>query len=126
MRGSNPCPNPPMSTTALSNFAQQFLSAGPSLLVCLVACLLVGLEWRRGGKASLWAMLGFAGGAMLAVGGPVLWTVLSLTSMQSGNAQAYRNLWPILSVGMGVLHAAVYGCLLMAVLAGRAPRPPGT
>jgi len=112
--------------SSASIFAQQFLSAGPSLLVCLVACLLVGLEWRRGGRASKWAMLGFGLTALLVVG-QVVWTLVSLTLSQTGGStDSMRTLMPVLGLGLGTLHALAYGFLLMAVLAGRAPRPPGT
>jgi hypothetical protein len=115
------------STSFLSVFGQQLLSAGPTLLVCLVACLLIGLEWRRGGRASLWAMLGFGLAASLVIIGPVVWTFVTMAMSQSGEpAGSLRTAMPIISVCLGMLHALAYGLLLMAVLAGRAPRQPGT
>ena len=115
------------NTSFMSLFGQQLLSAGPTLIVCLVACLLVGLEWRRGGKASLWAMLGFGLAGLLVVVGPVCWSLVSMAMAQSGgSATSLATIMPVVSVGLGFLHALAYGFLLMAVLAGRAPRPPGT
>lgn len=118
-----------MSTTSLNMMAQQFISVGPSLLVCLVACVLVGLEWRRGGKASLWAMLGFGLSALLMVIGPVVYTALTLSLQTGGPGTMGMNLqaiYSIMALVIGMLQAVAYGCLLMAVLAGRAPRQPGT
>lgn len=109
-----------------SLFGQQFLSAGPTLMVCLIACLLIGLEWRRGGRASLWAMLGFGLSALLVIVGPVCWTFVSVAMSQSGgSADSLRTVMPIISICLGLLHAVAYGLLLLAVLAARPARPPG-
>jgi hypothetical protein len=116
------------NSSFVSLFGSQLLAAGPTLLICLVACLLIGLEWRRGGRASLWAMLGFGLAALLMVAGPLVWTFVTMAMTQSGgdNSVSMRTVMPIISVSLGLLHALAYGFLLLAVLAGRSPRTPGT
>lgn len=107
---------------------QQLMGSGPTLLVCLIACVLVGLEWRRGGKASLWAVLGFGLAAFLAIAGPLAFTLVTMSMSTRGGGSpetSIRVILPILTVALGLLHSLAYGFLLMAVLAGRASRPPG-
>lgn len=115
------------NSSLLSLFGQQLLSSGPVLLICLVACTLICLEWRRGGKASLWALLGFGLYGLLAVAGPVAWFFLSLPATSNGEPLALSPVWRVtLGLGLGLLHALALGFLLLAVLAGRAPRAAGT
>jgi hypothetical protein len=114
------------NTTFLMMLAQNLLYQVPSLLVCLVACLLVCLDWRRGGKASLWALLGFGTVVVLGVVFPVAYAFLTFKMTSGGGSPQAATASVLTAVGFGsaLLHALGYVFLLLAVLNGRAQRAP--
>ena len=114
------------NTTFFTMLAQNLLYQVPSLLVCLVACVLVILDWRRGGKASLWALLGFGTVVVLGAVVPVAYAFLT-ARMVSGGGTAQSGMASVMAVvgfGSALLHAMGYVFLLLAVLNGRAQRAP--
>lgn len=89
----------------------------PSLLVCAAAVAVVLSRSRQLRGAVHWALLGFGLSLFVCVVSPITWPLV------------WRFLGPrvfnvLLSVFWSLVHAASYGCLLLAVLAGRETTPP--
>lgn len=111
-----------METTfnQLRVFLSMFVVNVPTLIVCAIA-LVVIMGRRQPGTSgySFWAMVGFGGALLLCFVMPAVQTALQQWVFQSG--ERISRAWVFTAFGFvaSVLHAAIYGCLLMAVLAGR-------
>ena len=101
----------------------QVLASAPSLLLCLVACTLVILDWRRGGRVSLWAVLGFGLAGLICIGAPLAMLFAFLSRVSSGVSEGSQFRALLLSgLILGVLQAVAMSFLLAAVLSARPQR----
>jgi hypothetical protein len=102
-------------------FLSMFLMQLPTLIVCLVACILILTKRGAASRASSWALLGFGSVLILCIVMPVMQTILQSWVFQSG--QRADRMWAFTTVSIvdAVLQAATYVFLLLAVLAGRTP-----
>ena len=103
----------------LSLFAVQV----PTLIVCAIA-LVVIMGRRQPGTSgySFWAMAGFGGALLLCFIVPAVQTALQQWVFQSGDRMGRAWVFTVFGVAVSVLHAAIYGCLLMAVITDRPAR----
>ena len=107
-------------------FFSMFAMHLPTLLVSLVAVVLILGRWRQAPGACLWALVGFGLALFLCLANPLGQTLLRHWVLESG--QQASRVWAFSAFGIcsSVLHAVIYVCLLMAILAGRAQPKPGT
>ena len=110
-------------------FLSMFLQQLPTLIVCLVACIIILTKRGAASRGSSWALLGFGSVLFLCIVMPVVQTILQSWIFQSG--QRADRMWALTTVWIvgPVLDAATYVFLLLAVLAGRTTtdstnRPP--
>jgi hypothetical protein len=96
-----------------------FLMQLPTLIVCLVACIIILTKRGAASRGSSWALLGFGSVLFLCIVMPVVETILQSWVFQSG--QRADRMWAFTTVSIisTLLHAATYVFLLLAVLAGR-------
>jgi hypothetical protein len=94
----------------------------PTLIVCLVACVLILARWNSESRGLSWALLGFGFVLVLCLVLPVVTTILQGWVFSGGQLAARRWAFTTVSIVSSVLHAASYVFLLVAVLAGR-PTP---
>jgi hypothetical protein len=104
----------------LSSLAMQV----PSLLVCLVACVLILTRWKQTHGSSMWALLGFGLALILCILIPVVQTGVQSWVMHSGDVAHRAYIFTGLGVLWSVLRAVSYALLLAAVFAGRSASPP--
>jgi len=100
-------------------FLSMFLMQLPTLIVCLVACIIILTKRGTASRASSWALLGFGSVLCLCIVMPVVHTAIQSWVFQSG--QRADRMWAFTTVSIvgSVLDAATYVFLLLAVLAGR-------
>ena len=98
----------------LSMFSMQL----PTMIVCLVACVLILTRWNEGSRGLLWALLGFGSVLVLCLVLPVVHTVVQSWAIQSGQIAGRIWVFTTVSIISSVLHAATYVFFLIAVLAG--------
>jgi hypothetical protein len=100
-------------------FLSMFLMQLPTLIVCLVACIIILTKRGAASRASSWALLGFGSVLILCIVMPVVETILQSWIFQSG--QHADRMWALTTVSIisTLLYAATYVFLLLAVLAGR-------
>ena len=103
-------------TALLTMFAAQL----PILLVSLAGCLMMIGRWNAGSGAAAWALAGFGLAVALCVFMPVGQMLVENWVVGSGQGMTQRA-WAFTALGIlwSVLRAVSYGCLLMALLAGR-------
>ncbi len=94
----------------------------PTMIVCLVACVLILTKWTGGSRGLLWALLGFGSVLVLCLVLPVVYTIVQSWAIHSGQIASRMWAMTMLSVVSSVLHAVSYVFLLIAVLAGQ-PAP---
>jgi len=95
----------------------------PTMIVCLVACVLILTRWTEGSRGLLWALLGFGSVLALCLVLPVVHTLIQCWVVQNSGQLAGRMwVFTAVSVVSSFLHAATYVLLLIAVLAGH-PAP---
>jgi hypothetical protein len=105
----------------LSMFSMQL----PTLLVCLVACVVILTRWKQSPSGALWALLGFGLVLALCVVMPIVQTFLQNWVFQAEQRTERVWVYSVSSVVWAVLHATAYAFLLVAVFAGRTkPTPP--
>lgn len=100
-------------------FLSMFAVNLPTLLVCAVACLMIVGRWRQGSGHLFWGILGFGLALLLCFVIPAIQTVLQQWVFQSGERMSRAWIFSAFGIIASVLHAAIYGCLLAAVFAGR-------
>lgn len=108
--------NPAQLQALLTMFVTQL----PILLVSLVGCVMMVGRWNQGSRSAAWALAGFGISLALCVLMP-----LGQIQMQKWLAECGQNpvdparAFAVLTLFWSVLRAISYGCLLMALLAGR-------
>jgi hypothetical protein len=100
-------------------FLSMFMLTLPTFLVCAVACVVVVGRWGVGSRYSFWAMAGFGLALLVCIIGPAVQTLLQQWVFQSGDRISRAWVFSTFGLVLSVLHAAIYGCLLAAVLADR-------
>src|ERR1700750_1916429 len=100
-------------------FLSLFVVNLPTFLVCALACVVIVGGWGPGSRYSFWAILGFGLALLLCLVLPAVQTALQQWVFQSGERIGRAWVFNAFGVIASVLHAAIYGCLLAAVLAGR-------
>jgi hypothetical protein len=100
-------------------FLSMFAVNVPTLIVCGIACLLIAGRWQQGTTYPSWAMAGFGTALVLCFLMPAAQTALQHWVFQSGNRLGRAWVFTAFGLVASGLHAAIYGCLLMAIFAGR-------
>lgn len=115
-----------MNTTAqLRMFLSLFSVQVPTIIVCIVACVLILARWNQGSRANLWGLLGFGYLLALCFFIPFVQATLQNWVIQSGDRTGKMWVLSAMSIVLSVVHAVTYVFLLLAVLAGRpAPNSP--
>jgi len=90
----------------------------PTMLVCLVACVLILTKWTGRSRGLLWALLGFGSVLALCLVWPVVFTIVQSWAIHSGQIAGRMWAMTLLSLVSSVLHAVTYVFFLVAVLAG--------
>ena len=113
----NPISDPGQLTLLLTMFVGQL----PILLVSLVGCMLMVGRWNEGSRAAGWALAGFGLSLALCVLVPVGQVLVQNWVVGGGGGIAQRA-WAFTVVAFlwSVLRAVSLGCLLYALLGGRA------
>jgi hypothetical protein len=91
----------------------------PTLLVCGLACVILLAKSEAGSRHIFWAMLGFGLAVVLCFLLPLAQTFLQQWVFQSGERISRAWVFKVFGFVASILHAAIYGCLLAAILAGR-------
>lgn len=101
-------------------FLTTFVMYIPVLLVSVVAVIVSLAKWRQSPSGSLWALMGFGLSLLLCFVMPIAHTAIQYWSFHSEGSQAVR-MWAfsIFAIIGSVLHAVIYGLLLVAIFAGR-------
>lgn len=101
-------------------FLTTFVMYIPGLLVSVVAIIVSLAKWRQSPSASLWALMGFGLLLLMCIVMPIGHTAIQYWAFHSEGTQTGR-MWAfsLFAVIGSVLHAVVYGLLLVAVFAGR-------
>jgi hypothetical protein len=100
-------------------FLSMFAVNLPTLLVCSVACIMIVGRWRQGSGHLFWGILGFGLALVLCFVMPAIQTALQQWMVQSGKLMSRAWVFTAFGFVASILHAAIYGCLLAAVFAGR-------
>jgi len=108
-----------MNPIALKIFSQLFLGSLPTLVVCLVACVIILSRGKTGSSWSIWALCGFGLGLLIALAIPITQAFVQSWLAQSGNVAAYAWVFTVLGLFWSVLHACVYALLFVAIFEGR-------
>ena len=103
----------------LKVFLSMFAVNLPTLLVCSVACIMIVGRWRQGSGHLFWGLVGFGLALLLCFVVPAIQTVLQQWVFQSGERMSRAWVLSAFGILVSVLHAAIYGCLLAAIFAGR-------
>jgi hypothetical protein len=93
----------------------------PGVAVCAAGVVVVLSRSNQLRPAVPWALLGFGLSLFVGVVSPFAWHVVSRLLPGGASRELFHAL---LSVFWSFLHAASYGCLLVAILAGREKTPP--
>ena len=98
-----------------------FLGQVPILVVSVLGCMMMVGRWNEGSRAAGWALAGFGLSLALCVLVPVGQILLQNWVVGSGGGIAQRA-WAFTALGFfwSVLRAVSYGCLLFALIGGRA------
>ena len=106
-------------SVALKIFLSLFATTVPTLLVCIVAGIVIVGRWRDAPTASPWALFAFGLTFVLCFVMPLGQTLLQRWVLASG--QRETRIWAFTAFGIAgsVLHAIIYGCLLLAIFVGR-------
>ena len=96
-----------------------FLMQLPTLIVCLVACIIILTKRRAALRGASWALLGFGSVLLLGFVMPAVHTAIQIWVFQGGQQAARMWALTMVSAIWTLLHAATYVLLLLAVLAGR-------
>jgi hypothetical protein len=107
------------TTDHLRVFLSLFAVNLPTLLVCTVACVMIVGRWRQGSGHLFWGLLGFGLALALCFVIPAIQTALQQWVLQSGERLTRAWVFSAFGVVASLLHAAIYGCLLAAILSGR-------
>ena len=102
-----------------SLFFSMFTVNLPTLIVCVVACVVIFSRWKQNPGGSLWALLGFGLALILCFAVPVVQAVAQSWVIQSGEIARRASLLTGLAILWSILRAATYVLLLLAVFAGR-------
>jgi hypothetical protein len=111
------------STSQINVFLRMMEVQLPTLIVCVVACVVIMTRWRPGSRALLFALLGFGLTLALCILIPVVQMLLQPWVFQNNSGYNAERMWvySITSILWSVLHGVAYVFLLLAVLAGCAP-----
>jgi len=99
-----------------------FVVALPTLIVCAIALVVISRRQPGTSAYSFWAMAGFGGALLLCFVMPAMQTALQQWVFQSGERISRAWIFSAFGAFASVLQAAIYGCLLMAIIAGRPAR----
>jgi hypothetical protein len=91
----------------------------PTLLVCAVACIMIVGRWRHGSGHLFWGILGFGLALALCFVMPAIQVALQHWVFYGGERISRTWIFSAFGFTASVLHAAIYGCLLAAIFAGR-------
>jgi hypothetical protein len=100
-------------------FLSMFAVNLPTLLVCSVACIMIVGRWRQGSGHLFWGLVGFGLALLLCFVVPAIQTALQQWVFQSGERMNRAWIFSAFGIVVSLLHAAIYGCLLTAIFAGR-------
>jgi hypothetical protein len=100
-------------------FLSMFAVNLPTLLVCAVACVMIVGRWRQGEAHLFWGIVGFGLALLLCFVIPAIQTALQHWLVQSGGMMSRAWVFTAFGFVASILHAAIYGCLLAALFAGR-------
>src|SRR4051794_21071075 len=89
----------------------------PTLLVCGFACVILLGKSEAGSRRIFWAMLGFGLAVVLCFLLPAAQTFLQRWVFESGSRIGRTWVFTMFGFVASILHAVIYGCLLVAVLA---------
>jgi hypothetical protein len=103
----------------LKVFLSMFAVNLPTLLICVVACIMIVGRWRKGSAHLFWGILGFGLALILCFVIPAIQTLLQQWLIQSGGGMSRAWVFTAFGFVASILHAAIYGCLLAAIFAGR-------
>ncbi|EDY18562.1 hypothetical protein CfE428DRAFT_3947 [Chthoniobacter flavus Ellin428] len=103
----------------LKIFLSLFAVHVPTLLVCLVAGVVIIINWKLASPGSLWALLAFGLAFILCFVMPIGQTLLQHWVFQSGEREARMWAFSAFAIVGSVLQALIYALLLAAVFAGR-------
>ena len=107
------------STALIQLFLSIFAMYLPTMIVCLVACVVILAKWRQASSASLWALLGFGLLLVLCFASPIGMVILQPWLNQGGQLQSHVWVYSAFSMVLSVLHCVAYVFLLVAIFAGR-------
>jgi hypothetical protein len=101
-------------------FLTTFVMYIPGLLVSVVAIIVSLAKWRQSPSGSLWALMGFGLLLLMCIVMPIGHAAIQYWAFHSEGTQTGR-MWAfsLFAVIGSVLHAVIYGLLLVAVFAGR-------
>lgn len=109
-----------MSTTEHARFLiSAFALHIPTLLVCIVACILTATKWKQAPDAAMWASFGFGLAILLCVTTPVGHWLIQRWILEGVNSASRVWAFTVFGFFNAVLHAVVYIFLLVAVYANR-------
>jgi hypothetical protein len=91
----------------------------PTLLVCGFACVILLGKSGVGSPHVFWAMLGFGLAVVLCFALPAAQTFLQRWVLEGGSRIGRTWVFTMFGLVASILRAAIYGCLLAAILAGR-------
>ena len=100
-------------------FLSMFLMHLPTLIVCLVACIVILTKRGTASRGSLWALLGFGSVLLLSVVMPIMHAAVQGWVFHSGQHADRMWAYTAATIVSTVLHASTYVFFLLAVLAGR-------
>jgi hypothetical protein len=111
------------TTDQLRVFLSLFIVHLPTLIVCAIALvLIVGRRQEGSSGYSFWALAGFGGALALCFLVPAIQTALQQWVFQSGERMSRAWVFTAFGFVVSVLHAGIYGCLLMAIIGDRRVR----
>lgn len=109
-------------TNVISIFFSMFLYQVPGLLVCTVAMVVIFMNWKRSGPASLLALLGFGLIMFVSIFSPVVNTAIQywiINNLEHANSAGRTWIYPVVGVISTVMHAVALLMLLAAIYSGR-------
>ena len=91
----------------------------PTLIVCIVACVLILTRLNRSSRSKFWGLLGFVIVFFLCILAPIEQVLVQSWVIQGGHLADRAWALTISSVFLTGLRTIAYVFLLMAILAGR-------
>src|SRR5258708_50382 len=104
-----------MASTTLPYLLQYLVATGPTLLVATVGLLLTIINWRKLGRAAIYAVCGFGLHLFTSLAYLVA-SLFMLAQVSSGSSSGVAMGYRVIGAANGVLHALALACLLAALL----------